>query len=274
MKDNQRYQFGKNWTLFLKVLNNERIKEAEKSLIDYIGKANFNGLSFLDIGCGSGLFSLCAKNLGATVHSFDYDINSVNCTKELQKKYFPESQDNNTWIIEQGNVLDSSYMKKFVNFDIVYSWGVLHHTGNMNVSFDLIANTVKINGLLFIAIYNDKGLISKFWKKIKRGYNLTPRIFRFIYIIPYICIYWIKEIIYNIITNKNPFYSFLVYKRKRGMSIIYDMYDWLGGYPYETASCSEILDIFKNKGFELIKLKDTNGTGCNQFMFKRVINEI
>jgi 2-polyprenyl-6-hydroxyphenyl methylase/3-demethylubiquinone-9 3-methyltransferase len=84
----QRFEFGANWLRFLEMLNDERIAQAEQSLCDMLGVSDLLGKSFLDVGSGSGLFSLAARQLGATVHSFDYDPQSVACTQELKRWYF------------------------------------------------------------------------------------------------------------------------------------------------------------------------------------------
>jgi len=124
-----RFQFGKNWGRFLEVLDDERIAEAERSLVEMLEVRDLRGRSFLDVGSGSGLFSLAARRLGATrVHSFDYDADSVACTRELKRRYYANDAD---WTIEQGSVLDPTYLQPLGTFDIVYSWGVLHHTGDM-----------------------------------------------------------------------------------------------------------------------------------------------
>lgn len=126
--DTQRFAFGANWARFLTVLDEERIREAERSLCNMLGVDTLANKRFLDIGSGSGLFSLAARRLGATVRSFDYDPQSVACTWELRRRYFPDDGD---WQVEQGSALDAAYLETLGEFDIVYSWGVLHHTGAM-----------------------------------------------------------------------------------------------------------------------------------------------
>src|SRR5215213_2927892 len=162
-----RFQFGENWRRFLSVLNDERIAEAEKSLRELLAVEHLHGLSFLDIGSGSGLFSLAARRLGARVHSFDYDSQSVACAEELKRRYFEADAD---WTIEQGSVLDADYVRCLGQFDVVYSWGVLHHTGAMWQALENAGLPVAKGGRLFIAIYNDQKMRSRLWLRVKRFY--------------------------------------------------------------------------------------------------------
>src|SRR5688572_8144488 len=113
-----RFEFGKNWTRFLSLLNESRIKDAERSLMLMLEAENLMGKSFLDIGSGSGLFSLAARRLGANVYSFDFDPQSVACTNEVKQRFFPNDT---SWKIEEGSILDESYVSSLPYFDVVYS---------------------------------------------------------------------------------------------------------------------------------------------------------
>ncbi|GHV58805.1 hypothetical protein FACS1894103_0950 [Campylobacterota bacterium] len=163
-----RFAFGKNWERFLSTLEVDQIEDAKRALVKLIGTDDLKGKSFLDIGSGSGLHSLAAFLLGAKVHSFDYDTDSVRCTQALQSRY-----GNDDWTVEQGSALDSDYLAKLGEFDLVYSWGVLHHTGDMKTALELAGKRVKTGGTLAIAIYNTQ-LTTPFWKIVKRCYVKSP----------------------------------------------------------------------------------------------------
>jgi 2-polyprenyl-6-hydroxyphenyl methylase/3-demethylubiquinone-9 3-methyltransferase len=142
------FAFGKNWSRFLSLIDEDRIESAEKTLVDKLNLTSLEGKTFLDAGSGSGLFSLAARRLGARVHSFDYDPESVACTRQLKSRYFP---DDSNWTIEEGSVLDENYLATLGPFDITYSWGVLHHTGNTMFRFlVLIPALVRTWGPTFV----------------------------------------------------------------------------------------------------------------------------
>ncbi|MGE5268815.1 MAG: class I SAM-dependent methyltransferase [Thiohalocapsa sp.] len=269
-----RFEFGKNWSRFLHHLTAERIAAAEESLQDFLGVERLDGKSFLDIGNGSGLFSLAARRLGARVHSFDYDPHSVACARELRRRFFPEDPE---WAIEQASVLDQAYMASLGQFDIVYSWGVLHHTGAMYEALANVKPLVPVGGKLFIAIYNDLGAETDEWERIKRRYNRLPRGLglRLLYALRLI---WRMEgpaarAAWHAGRLRPWIRSLRDYGRgsARGMSRWHDYIDWIGGYPYERASVQQIVDFYGRDGFRLVRLHDRSaGFGCNQYVFDRV----
>lgn len=261
----ERFQFGANWKSFLSTLNDERISEAELSLKEMLEVKNLIGKRFLDIGSVSGLFSLAARRLGATVYSFDYDPKSVECARELKRRYY---KDDDSWTIREGSVLDEDYLHSLGDFDTVYSWGVLHHTGDMMRALNNAVIPTNDRGKLFIAIYNDQGIESRCWKKIKKTYcsGRTGKLLISCIFVPY---FTLQSILIGLIKYKNPAGQFSNYKDKRGMSIYHDWIDWLGGYPFEVAKPELIIDLYKKHGFRLESLLSTNRHGCNQYVFSK-----
>ena len=263
-----RFAFGENWRRFLALLNEERIRRAEQSLLTMLRRTTLGGCRFLDIGCGSGLFSLAARRLGASVHSFDYDPGAVGCVLELRQRFFAGDTE---WRIEQGSALDSDYITSLGAFDVVYSWGVLHHTGHMYEALRNAALPVGPGGTLFIAIYNDLGTRTARWRAIKRLYNRLPRPLRPAYAACAAAPNEVKALARACLSG-HP----LAYLRAwseigdRGMSRWRDIVDWVGGYPYEVATPEQIFDFYRSRGFTLITLKCGGvGLGCNEFVFVR-----
>lgn len=262
--DDYRFGFGKNWSKFLEQFNEERLAEGVLSLQKKLGVDSLKGKTFLDIGCGSGLFSLSAYKLGAKVTSFDYDQNSVNCAKKLKDLYLKEDQD---WEVRQASVLDKEFIDQLPEFDVVYSWGVLHHTGHMWLAIENAMKPVKKGGLFFIAIYNDQRLVSKLWYYIKKLYN-TNLLFKILLVPPYFLWYFCGAFVIDILQLKNPVNRHTGYRKRRGMMITTDLFDWLGGYPFEVAAPEEIFDFVTEKGYRLVGLKTVYGkNGCNEFVF-------
>jgi 2-polyprenyl-6-hydroxyphenyl methylase/3-demethylubiquinone-9 3-methyltransferase len=264
------FAFGKNWRAFVeKYLNAERVGEAKQSLLKFSKGYDFAGKTFLDIGCGSGLFSLCAHRLGAHVTSFDVDQDSVGCCEYLhQLDGKPE-----TWKITHGSVLNASFLASLGQFDFVYSWGVLHHTGDMWRAIENAAGRVKDGGTLYIAIYNkadgfafyDDGRFgpSSLWLLEKKFYAALPTLCQRALDG---CVMTAMPMLYCL-TLQNPVKKIQSHKALRGMSWAIDIKDWLGGYPYEFASVAEIFNFLEPHGFELKNLISTNGLRNNEFLF-------
>jgi len=267
--ERNRFNFGENWNRFLTILDEDRIKEAEKSLKQMLEAETLDGKLFLDIGCGSGLFSLAAKRLGAKVHSFDYDPLSVACAEELKRRYFPND---GSWTIEQGNVLDLDYLNSLGKYDIVYSWGVLHHTGNMWAALENVIPLLDNGGKLFISIYNDQGILSTFWKRVKKFYNASPIPLKILLILWVGAFLQTRSALLRLFQGQNPlpFKYWAERKKSRGMSVWHDLVDWVGGYPFEVTKPEKVFDFYRQNGFTLVKLRTCGGgLGCNEFVFIR-----
>jgi 2-polyprenyl-6-hydroxyphenyl methylase/3-demethylubiquinone-9 3-methyltransferase len=266
----KRFRFGDNWSRFLSLVDDARISQAEESLKTMLEVEDLNGKRFVDIGSGSGLFSLAARRLGATVHSFDYDPQSVACTTSLKTQFFPCDK---SWTVEEGSALDSQYLESLGKFDVVYSWGVLHHTGQMWPALENAQRLVNAEGKLFIALYNDTGSQSARWLWIKRIYNQLPTPLRIPFAILVTVPEELKSIVKAVVRLRPHEYinTWRVYQSRRGMSRWRDIIDWVGGYPYEVATPDEVFEFCKRRGFVLTKLNVGRvGLGCNQFVFEKV----
>jgi 2-polyprenyl-3-methyl-5-hydroxy-6-metoxy-1,4-benzoquinol methylase len=262
-----RFRFGHNWKLFLDSINDERISEAEESLRNILGVEDLEGKRFLDAGCGSGLFSLAAHRLGAIVHSFDYDPESVACAMELKQRYFPNDD---TWVVDEASVLDTDYIQGIGTFDIVYSWGVLHHTGEMWQAIDNIIMPVAKEGLLYIAIYNQQQFISSYWSMVKRVYNHSPKFLRHLMSLVFYLYYGALLIVADLLRGRNPVERHKGRKR-RGMNFFRDIVDWIGGWPFEVASPEDVFRFCRDRDFILTELKTCGGKhGCNEFVFRSI----
>lgn len=262
-----RFSFGKNWSQYVdEALDEQRIELAVKALQELLMRDSLQGETFVDIGSGSGLHSLAAYRLGAEkIISFDYDADSVATTARLRELAGSPPQ----WEVLQGSILDDELVQKYRG-SIVYSWGVLHHTGAMWDAIRNAARMVEPGGLFCIAIYNrmDRwrgGGSSQTWKKIKRYYVSSPR--------------WRQQMIVWGYISYNHLYN-LVWLRKnsviearhynaRGMNWYYDAVDWVGGYPFEFASVEEITSFCENDlAMTTLKAVEVGGHGCNEFLFR------
>jgi 2-polyprenyl-3-methyl-5-hydroxy-6-metoxy-1,4-benzoquinol methylase len=263
------FEFGRNWQRYIEnYFDAERVDIAERSLHDLIGE-DLAGKVFLDIGAGSGLFSLCAHMAGsASVVSVDVDLDSVDACRTLRRAV----GDPDNWEILHGSILDPEFVARLGAADIVYSWGVLHHTGDMYTALRRAATLVKPSGVLCIAIYNRvtrRFLTSERWQKIKCLYNISPLPIRRAMEAAYLAA-WVARHVYRL---RNPVRAGAEYKRSRGMALRTDVIDWLGGYPYEYASVDEIVSFCRAEcNLEEVKVvpTDPRSIGNNEFVFRPI----
>lgn len=259
----ERFAFGRNWVCFLRHLDGPRIASAEQSLKDRLGIGDLIGKTFLDIGCGSGLFSLAARRLGAQVTSFDYDPQSVACVEHLRERFYPGDSH---WMIQRGSVIDKNFLDSLGCFDVVYSWGVLHHTGKLWTAVDNSMALTGPGGTLFLALYNDQGWVSRYWMAVKRLYNRVPALrgpLVALYAPYYIGLRWLVRLCSGRL------------KHERGMMLWYDLIDWLGGWPFEVTTPSQVIEFAAARGFRPRQVKTVGRRqGCNEFVLVRDRNGV
>ena len=160
-------------------------------------------------------------------------------------------------------------MKNFNNYNFIYSWGVLHHTGNMYLAMENVSSLANEKSSICIAIYNKQQFFSKIWLIIKKIYNNSPRFFQKAMTLIFCIYFFLGLLVVDLIRFKNPFERHTGANR-RGMNFVNDVIDWIGGYPFEVATPEEIFNFFRKRGFVLKKLKTCGGKmGCNEFMFSK-----
>ena len=262
---NRRFRFGANWRSFARTIDESRVHEARLSLSSRLGE--IGGLRFLDAGCGSGLFSLAALQLGAMhVRSFDLDPESVEVALSLKHRFASEAEN---WTVERGDVLNRAYLETLGEWDVVYCWGVLHHTGDLWNGAENVARLVAPGGHLFVSIYNDQGIKSVRWARVKRAYQRLPHLFRPVYVVLVMAPAELR------IARDEGARAYIgawrSYKTQRGMSRWHDLVDWVGGYPYEVAKPTDVEQFFQDLGLTL-KWSRTEGvtSGNNEFVFRRM----
>jgi 2-polyprenyl-6-hydroxyphenyl methylase/3-demethylubiquinone-9 3-methyltransferase len=269
LRPRDRFAFGENWSNFARRLTPGRIEEAERSLRDMLGTDTLSGRSFLDVGCGSGLFSLAAARLGADrIVSFDLDPDCVATTERVRERF--DSGDER-WRVEEGDVLDEGYMSALGSFDVVYAWGVLHHTGRMETALERTAARVAPGGELFLAVYNDEGRrYTLRWRRIKRTYNGLPAMLRPPFVVATMAPRELAAAFRFLRAGDPRGYigTWTGYQTRRGMDKWRDLVDWVGGYPFEVARPDRIFDFHRRRGFVLTRLQ-IRPRGCNQYVFSR-----
>jgi len=249
-----RFEFGRNWQRFLeRSFSEERVAIAGRHLLGFLQRERLDGLRVLDIGCGSGLHSLAMVRAGAaSVVSFDYDPHSVAAARWLHVRAGAPGQ----WSIGEGSILDPGFLAGLGTFDLVYAWGVLHHTGDL---WQALANTVPLlapTGRLYVALYASEVHIDpspEDWLVLKQRYNRVGRFRRGLMEADYLWRFLLGRRLVKVLDLPRIMRE---YQRGRGMSLLTDVRDWLGGWPMEFSSGREVLDLMGGRfGLELVNLK-------------------
>ncbi|MBI3255631.1 MAG: class I SAM-dependent methyltransferase [Candidatus Andersenbacteria bacterium] len=250
------FNFGKNWLAYsTHAFDSQAFQSAQASLRELIGEPGIAGKTFLDIGSGSGIFALAAQSLGA------WQVKGLDISPESVRAAVGNARNLDIDEVEfvHGSIL-SVPLAPLGTYDIVYSWGVLHHTGNMWLAIERASHLVKPGGLFVIAIYN-KHWSSRLWLAVKYLYNRAPQAVQTLMVGIFSIIIFVAKFL---ATGSNPL------KRRRGMNFYYDVIDWIGGYPYEYASKDEVVEFVGNHNFRLKRFVPAPvETGASEFVFEK-----
>jgi len=256
------FDFGSNWKYYsAAALTTSRVEGAREAFCGLTFGIELKSRSFLDVGFGQGLTALCAADAGAAVCCLDVNPRCAEAL-ELTSQFFPpEAKEKLNLIV--GSILSSSDVRQLreksgSGYDVVHSWGALHHTGDMQQAFANCAGLVKPGGQLIVAIYN-RHWSSPLWEHIKHFYCRLPHIGQKTMIGLFVPVIYLAKLL---VTRRNPL------EKDRGMDFLIDIVDWVGGYPYEYASIDDVRGLGMANGLDLLRIIPAEvPTGCNEFIF-------
>jgi SAM-dependent methyltransferase len=246
----------------LKSLDKNHVEQARKDFNKLFAGISLKDKSFLDIGFGQGIGLFLAASKGANVVGCDINPKCYEAF-DNNKRFFP-SLDTVNFLTVIGSILSKACIDELQKaiggkYEVVHSWGVLHHTGNMRKAINNALSLVKPGGYLIISIYN-RHWSSLFWKIIKYIYTRLPKVWQKGMVNIFYPLIFIAKLL---VVRKNPLHS------SRGMDFYFDVMDWIGGFPYEYASKDGLLKIVESYNLELVNFFPPKvPTGCNEFVFK------
>jgi 2-polyprenyl-6-hydroxyphenyl methylase/3-demethylubiquinone-9 3-methyltransferase len=268
MPAESRFAFGENWSSFARLVGDGQIENARQGLLKLLPEAEFKGRSFLDIGCGSGLHALAAARLGVRhVLAIDLDQTSVATTEALLARHAQGVP----WTARCADVfvLDP---RQHGRYDIVYSWGVLHHTGAVADALAKAAALVATGGHFLFALYRPTRF-DRLWIAEKRWYTQAgPRAQAMA------CAVYIGLLRVRLALTGRSFRAHVDGYNARGMDFRHDVKDWLGGYPYETIAADEVERLMTAQGLEKVRELAVSrtkrplglfGSGCDEYVYRR-----
>ena len=263
------FEFGANWESFASGISEDSILEAEQGLLRLLGETSIAGKRFIDIGCGSGIHGLAALRLGAAeVVCCDIDPVSVSTAQAVLGRYAPGQP----WQAREASVFDLT-PETLGHFDIVYSWGVLHHTGSLDLAMRRAAALLANGGIFVFALYRKTWMCS-FWTVEKRWYTGASTIMQRLARGIYSTLFYVGLLV----TGRNPVRYVSTYHNRRGMDFRHDVHDWLGGYPYESISPQDVNVLMRSLHLSEVRSFVQSGSrakcgllgsGCDEYVYRR-----
>jgi 2-polyprenyl-6-hydroxyphenyl methylase/3-demethylubiquinone-9 3-methyltransferase len=261
------FRFGDNWASYAGGIDAEAIAEAERGILRLISREELAARNFLDIGCGSGIHALAAARLGAKrILAVDIDPRSVETTRALLSARASHA----FWNAETISVFDLD-PAEVGTFDVVYSWDVLHHTGDLDTAMRRAAALVAPGGLFAFALYR-RTHCDRLWTAEKRWYaSASPRAQRLAQSL-YTALFKVA-----LAATGRSFAAYVAKKkRERGMEFAHDVRDWLGGYPYETIAPEEVERLMRELGLSEVRRfararrsLGLFGSGCDEYVYRK-----
>jgi SAM-dependent methyltransferase len=131
-------------------------------------RREISGRPVLDGGCGNGRWAYGFERLGCEIHGFDASPNGIEYARQHVKGRF-----------DVANILDGESLLRLYtknSFDIVWCWGVLHHTGDPERAFQNIAQFVKPGGTMHIYVYGKKSISNRLLRFIFNRFGFKTRV--------------------------------------------------------------------------------------------------
>jgi ubiquinone/menaquinone biosynthesis C-methylase UbiE len=117
----------------------------------------YRGKKVLEIGCGMGTMAMNWARHGAHICAMDLNPNAVAQTAARFRLFGLDAQ-----ILEA----DSNAIPfRDSSFDYVYSWGVLHHSPDLDISIDELFRVLRSGGRFGVMLYNRHSIL--YWYSIQ-----------------------------------------------------------------------------------------------------------
>jgi len=123
--------------------------QVEPFISSFAQFTRWHGKKMLEVGVGAGTDFLQFVRAGACAHGVDLTNEAIENTGKRLDEYGLKAHDLRVCNAEQLPYPDNT-------FDLVYSWGVIHHAENTEQVFDEIYRVVKPGGRVKLMVYNLK----------------------------------------------------------------------------------------------------------------------
>jgi len=119
-------------------------EKVDTMILDELGlaPANLAGKKALDVGCGQGRWAYGLKKIGCDVLGIDTSPSAI----ELARKWGLNAKVMNLFEISNAGLAGQ--------FDLVWCWGVIHHTADPERAFRSVVDAARRGGLIHCYVYS------------------------------------------------------------------------------------------------------------------------